>query len=220
MVLSMPAVALDVRQPGVTYVMPPPFDYASGAPAPAIDPGPPWYLSGPVRIIPKALVGYKPSTVLARVASRLDKLVEEPPPLEVDDVVMTGVAAEEDPLDAPVATLFECVLTQKAIYFLRLEKTAYRSLGVVLPKTTAYASSCDVCKGRNLECRGEVQLTEGNCLCGWRTDGFDPVLRPVTCGRCVEDCVGRFETFDVGSPFTPAKQVGGMCIRKKPLFDL
>merc|ERR1719498_2113300 len=99
--------------------------------------------------------------------------------------------------------------------YLRIENTEYRSDGIVLEKTIAYTDSCENCKYNNLKCHDkEVMLETGNCLCMWRVDGAEPKLNLLQCARCVEDCIGKYQSFDLGEYMSPVQQKG-MCLKKK-----
>lgn len=111
--------------------------------------------------------------------------------------------------------LNECILTQEDLHFWSLQQTEYQSHGIVLPNTTAYTDSCDMCEYNQFACnKEETVLREGTCLCVWRVNGADPQTQQMQCGACVEECVGKVKSFEVGKAYNPLQQ-RGICVRKK-----
>jgi hypothetical protein len=126
----------------------------------------------------------------------------------------------ETDIDGEVIWLNECTLTQKDLEFWKLVRTEYRSGGIMIPNTIAYSASCDDCKQHNLQCAAnEVKLERGYCLCMWRVDGADKKLKLVPCGRCVQDCLGKYFNFDLGVYLQPVQQ-RGICLKKKAYFNV
>lgn len=123
-------------------------------------------------------------------------------------------------IDGEVIWLNQCTLTLKDLEFWKLVKTEYRSGGIMLPNTIGYAGSCTDCQQHNLQCAAtEVKLERGYCLCMWRVDGADKKLKLLPCGRCVQDCIGKYYNFDLGTYLQPVQQ-RGLCIKKKAYFNI
>jgi len=123
-------------------------------------------------------------------------------------------------IDGEVIWLNQCTLTLKDLEFWKLVKTEYRSGGIMLPNTVSYAASCADCEQQNLQCAAnEVKLERGYCLCMWRIDGADKKLKLLPCGRCLQDCIGKYYNFDLGTFLQPVQQ-RGMCIKKKAYFNI
>lgn len=72
--------------------------------------------------------------------------------------------------------------------------------------TPSYAESCKVCEANSLACGpAEVPLKYGACRCLWRADGADPTAQDLDCDKCVQECIGKYMSFDVGTFLKPAQ---------------
>lgn len=210
---AVPGHALLLRQPGPT-MMPPQTELKDEVRlAPLMQGAPRAFTTGPEPpTIAKPLPQIPNSVVLNRVANELEGLKASPPGIRGG--LATGEVQGGDGDNGLNVWLRECLLIDKDLQFWGLGKSDYRAWGVGLPNTTAFTDSCEACTRRKLPCNPkEVPLAKGNCICAHRVWGFDPIIAPVDCSNCVEDCIGTFKVFDVGSPNVPAQQTGGICLR-------